>query len=196
MDSDNQNNNQPQVVQQQWQYQSGQLEQPIAPSPAVEPQAEPDRPTVLVSWSASEFVSHEKSVGWYLLLGFLAVLTSAIIFIITREIFSIIVVLVLAIALAVFGNLKPRTLDYALEDSGIQIGDKFFAYGTFKSFAIIEDSTVPSIQLLPQKRFMVPITVYFAPNDEDIIVSTLGNFLPFEHKKRDTVDKISSRIRF
>lgn len=178
----------------EWQYQSGQLEQPMTP---VDEQPARDQKGPLVSWSASEFVSHEKAASWYLLLGLVAVIVAGIIFLITREVFSIVVVIVLAAALAVFGNIKPRTLNYAIDETGIQIGDKFLMYSDFRSFAVVEDDTnMPSVQLLPQRRFMVPITVYFAPPDEDIIVSTLGNFLPFEHKKRDAVDRWSSRIRF
>jgi len=178
----------------EWQYQSGQLEQTAVPADNTPHQGHKGP---LVSWSASEFVSHEKAASWYLFLGIIAVVVAGAIFLITREVFSTIVVIVLAAALAVFGNLKPRTLEYVIDESGIQIGDKFLAYSDLRSFAVVEDdASMPSIQLLPQRRFMVPITVYFAPPDEDIIVSTLGNFLPFEHKKRDAVERWSSRIRF
>ena len=181
---------QPQVAQPQWQYQSGQLE----------PQQNPEQPVQGADstkrWTASEFVSHEKNGSWYIALSFIAVVVAGLTYLITREIFSIIVVLILAVALGVFGALKPRTLDYAIAPDGVTVGNKHFPYETFRSFAIIEDAPVPSIQLLPQKRFMVPITIYFDPNDGDEIIDTLGQFLPFEHKERDMVDKISSRIRF
>ena len=178
------------VSKQQWQYQSGQLEQQTAPEPA------PHHGGDEIRWSASEFVSHDKTTGWYIMLGLIAFVLAGIMFAITREVFSVIVVLVLAVALGVFGALKPRTLEYAIDGDGITVGDKHFTYDMFRSFAIIEDAPVPSIQLLPQKRFMVPITIYFAPTDADVIIDSLGQFLPFEHKKRDAVDKISSRIRF
>ncbi len=181
----------PGVTAPQWQYQSGQLEAAATPE-ATNNDADGPR----VQWTASEFVSHEKSSMWYIQLAAMAVVLSGVIFFVTKEVFSIIVVVVLAIALAVFGALKPRTLDYAIGPDGITVGDKHFSFETFRSFAIIEDGPVPNIQLLPQKRFMVPITIYFAPTDGDKIVETLGDFLPFEHKERDMVDKISSRIRF
>jgi hypothetical protein len=195
MDEQNQQE-QPQVSQPQWQYQSGQLEQPTAPESAQASDVQKSDDTTLVRWTASEFVSHEKNGGWYILLSVIAVVIAGITFVITRELFSIIVVVVLAIAVAVFGALKPRTLDYAVAVDGISVGDKHFSFETFKSFAVIDDAPIPSIQLLPQKRFMVPITMYFDPSDGDSIIEALGQFLPFEHKERDMVDKISSRIRF
>ena len=194
MDEQNQQQ-QPQVSQPQWQYQSGQLEQPQAPEQPATTNTTPDEDN-LVQWTASEFVSHEKNGGWYILLGIVALLIAAITFVITRELFSIIVVFVLALAVGVFGALKPRTLNYAIAPDGITVGEKHFTFETFRSFAVIDDGPVPSIQLLPQKRFMVPITMYFDPNNGDEIIETLGQFLPFEHKERDMVDKISSRIRF
>ncbi|MFO0881989.1 MAG: hypothetical protein U0491_00875 [Candidatus Saccharimonadales bacterium] len=194
MDEQNQQQ-QPQVAEQQWQYQSGQLEQPLAPVQQAATTTVSNEDD-LVQWTASEFVSHEKNGGWYILLGIAALLIAVITFVITKEIFSIIVVFVLALAVGVFGALKPRTLNYAIAPDGITVGEKHFTFETFRSFAVIEDGPVPSIQLLPQKRFMVPITMYFDPNNGDEIIETLGQFLPFEHKERDMVDKISSRIRF
>jgi hypothetical protein len=190
------NNQQPQVEQPNLQYQSGQLEQPIAPTAeqTLEETVSDGKP--LVSWAAPEFVSHEKSAKWYIVLALVAAIFAGVMFVFTREIFSVIVVAVLTVAVGVFGNIKPRDLDYAIFGDGIQVGEKHFSYATFKSFAVIDGEQAPSIQLLPQKRLMVPITIYFAPADTDIIVETLGDFLPFEHKERDFVDKISSRIRF
>lgn len=194
MDEQQQQRDQPQVVPPQWQYQSGQLEQQAGP-PTEESQVV-DSDEGYIRWSASEFVSHEKSSGWFLALGAIAVLVAAILFLFTREIFSVVVVLVLAVALGVFGTIKPRILDYTITPDGISIGEKFFGYDTFRSFSVIEDGPAPYIQLLPQKRLMAPITIYFNPANGDNIIELLGSFLPFEHKERDLVDKITSRIRF
>jgi hypothetical protein len=186
-----------------WQYQSGKLDPTVGydnPAKAnVNQTPDSQLPTAgepSIKWSASEFVSHEKSAGWYVILAVGVVLLAAIIFLITKDIFSTVVVCLIAIILGVFGALKPRVLDYAISASGIQVGTKQFAYDAFKSFSVLDDSALPSIQLLPQKRFMMPITMYFAPNDKEKIVEVLGDYLPLEQKERDLIDKISSRIHF
>lgn len=193
---------QPQVTQPQWQYQSGQLQQQVGygePQPIVS-QADPINEAVetedAIEWSASEFISHEKNGGWYITLIGGSILLAAIIFLLTREFFSIIVVLVLGVALAVFGAVKPRVLTYRLDTNGIQVGERSFGFEVFKSFAVFDDTAVPSVHLVPQKRFMVPITIYFAPNDEERIVEFLGDFLPLEERERDFIDKITSRFHF
>ncbi len=76
------------------------------------------------------------------------------------------------------------------------IGDKNYNFTQFKIFSLIEGSAMPSIQLLPQKKFAVPVSIFVSPEDIDLVINTLGNYLPFEKKQRDFVDKLSSRLRF
>jgi hypothetical protein len=175
-------------------YNSGQLEQQQAPdfSQGV---AEPSHGDA-VSWTASEFIAHEKNGSWYAMLAAGAIILSIIVFIVTKEWFSIIGIAVLAIAVGVFGNVKPRELNYAVAPDGVTIGDKHFGFETFTSFAVLEDGVMPSLQLLPQKRFMVPITMYLDPAQADEIIDALGDYLPYEQKKRDMTERISTRFRF
>lgn len=194
-------NEQPQVVQPQWQYQSGQLQpQNYPPQSPVQPTTENNQQSnndgSLASWSASEFIAHDKPKNWYFILFIIAIVLSALIYLITREIFSVIIVLVLSAAMAVYGRVKPRVLAYAIYPDGFKVGDKLYPYSVFRSFSIMDDTNIPSLQLLPQKRFMVPISVYCTPADIDAIADILGEFLPYEHKERDMIDKFSSRIRF
>jgi hypothetical protein len=152
--------------------------------------------TETVKWTASEFISHEKSRSWYVYLALIAVAIAAAFYFLTKDIFSVVVVGLVMVVMGVFGSLKPRTLDYGISPDGIQIGNKNFTFETFRSFSVMDDSPLPSIQLLPQKRFMVPIVMYFDPKDADHIVKILGDYLPFEHRERDLIDKLSSRLRF
>lgn len=175
------------------QYTSGQLEQSAGYD---QPQAPVQEGEMTISWQASEFVAHEKNGGWFIILAIGSVLLAATIFLITREIFSIVVIGILTVAVGMFASLKPRVLDYRISPDGVIVGEKQFGYETFRSFAVIEEGAMQSIQLLPQKRFMVPITLYLDPNQVDKIIDILGEFLPFEHRERDFIDKLTSRFRF
>lgn len=149
-----------------------------------------------ISWSASEFIAHEKNGAWYAMLIAGALILAILVFVITREWFSIIAIAILAVAIGIFGNLKPKVLNYTVSPNGITAGDKHFEYDVFTSFAVLEDGAMSSLQLLPQKRFMVPITLYLDPAQEDDIIEALGNYLPFEHRERDFTERMSSRFRF
>jgi len=191
---DNQINN-------EWQYQSGKLNPStgIGESNSTGSNDESLNKTIEdmeVKWSASEFVSHEKTTNWYILLTIIVVLIAAIIYFVTKDIFSTVVVGLVAIIVGAYGALKPRVLEYVVNNSGIQIGSKQFPFEDFQSFSILDDSALPGIQLLPQKRFMLPITMYFAPKDGDKIIAILSDYLPYEPKKLDVIEKISTRIHF
>lgn len=186
-----------------WQYQSGNLSPSIGYDDADAQntelgsgQAKSAADHNAVSWSASEFVSNEKTSSWYVLLVAATVVLAGLIYLITREIFSVVVVILVAFALGYFAKLKPRVLDYTVASDGIQVGNRHFMFDEFKSFAVMNDGPIPSIQLLPHKRFMIPLTLYFEPTDGDRIINVLGEYLPFEHRERDVVDKVISKIRF
>ncbi len=150
----------------------------------------------IYTWQASEFATNEKNKSWYLILAGAAILVSGVTFLITREWLSIVVIVVLAVAVGFYGNIKPRTLSYSIEELGIKIGEKFYGFNEFKSFSVLEDMAVPSINLMPIKKLMMPISIYVAPSDLSKVADILGNYLPFEEKQRDFTDKLSHRLRF
>ena len=149
-----------------------------------------------ISWTGSEFIAHEKSAGWYGMLAGGAILLAAIVFVLTHDKISTAVVIVTAAVLGYFGARKPRTLDYKLDDNGVSIGTKFYVYDLFKSFSVVDEGTVSGIVLMPMKRFMPQLTLYYAPADEEKIVNMLADRLPMEEHKTDVVDRFMHRIRF
>ena len=179
----------------QLQYQSGSLTQSGvigAELASTTPIASADS----ISWSASEFVHHEKSAAWYLLVCIASLAVAAAIYFVTKELFSAIVIAIVGVAFSALGALKPKVLEYAIAPDGIKIGEKHFSFEAFRSFAVIEDGAMPSLQLLPHKRLAIAITMYFEPKDGDKIVNILGEYLPFEHRTRELVDKLAAKIRF
>lgn len=149
-----------------------------------------------VEWSASEYVEHEKGNMWFVQFGLVSVGIIGITFLVTRDYISIVVLSVLAVGIGYFAGRKPETLNYKLDSQGIHIGPKLYPVSMFKSFAIVEEGAISSIALLPLKRFMPAITVYFAPDDEKKIVDALGAMLPQEERQQDKVDKLMHKIRF
>jgi hypothetical protein len=208
MDENNQSQNsagnQPEQPAQpsQWQYQSGNLVPQGNFAEPLQPDADQPKPRGAqstqdsISWSASEFTQHEKSANWYVYLAVATVVLGVAIYFLTKEIFSVVVIAIMAIVFGVFAALRPRTVEYSISPAGIKIGPKRFMFEDFRSFAVVEEGALPSIQLLPLKRFAVAISMYFEPKDGDKIVEILGTYLPFEQRDRDLMDKLSSKIHF
>jgi len=172
---------------------------PTAQQPA--PQAAPDSGTSvtgdgIISWTASEFISHEKSIGWYGKLALGAVIIAALIYLLTKDLISTTVVIVCALAFGAIAGRRPRQLRYQISNAGITIGQKQLTYAGFKSFSIVPEGAFSSIIFRPLKRFAPLTTIYYSPNDEDQILDLLSQHLPFEDYKPDPVDNMMRRIRF
>lgn len=149
-----------------------------------------------VVWTASEFVAHDKSAGWYTTLALVAVLVAVGVYFLTRDYVSAGVVIFAAIVFGIFGSHKPRQLQYRLNHRGITIDKKNYSFNEYRSFSVIQEEAFSSITLMPLKRFAPPLSLYFAPEDEEQIINILSATLPFEERNRDAVDALMHRIRF
>lgn len=150
----------------------------------------------VVTWTASEYVAHEKSAGWYTGLLLAVALIGGLVFLITRDVVSVGVVVVAGLVFAVYANHQPRQLQYRLDERGIGVGDKQYSYSEFRSFSVMPEGAFQSIVFMPLKRFSPPLTIYFSPDDETKIADLLVDKLPFEEMRRDAVDSLLRRIRF
>lgn len=149
-----------------------------------------------VNWTASEFISHDKSSTWYLLLALAAVAVAVLVYFITKDKVPTAVVIIVAITFGVMAARRPRELNYVIDQKGVLVGEKLYLYEEFRSFAIVEEEGVQSIWLMPLKRFHPPLTIYFDPNDGQKIVDVLGEYLPIEARQLDAVDRLMHRLRF
>lgn len=149
-----------------------------------------------VEWTGSEFVAHQKSLGWFMMLFLAAAIVAALVYFITKEIFSTAIVVFAAIVFAAAGVHKPRVLAFRLDQSGLTIGQKFYPYGQFKSFAVIEDGAFSSVVFMPLKRFLPPIDIYIPPDNAEKIMEVLSANLPVETRELGLIDTLARRIRF
>ena len=159
--------------------------------------SQPSASAPALSWEASEYIDHEKSGGWYVLLFIGAVVAAVGVYVLTRgDWFATGIVSIAAVLFGIVAARRPRTLKYEISSQGIGIGDKHYAFSEFKTFSLITDTALHSIQLLPLKRFMPPLSMYFPPTEEENVVQTLGNYLPYENRGHDAFDRLMGRIRF
>lgn len=166
-----------------------------APSPALQP-APPAGANDVVSWSASEFIAHHKTAGWYGLLVLATAFIAGIVFLFTRDKISTSVIIFVGVIFGVSAGRKPRTLGYRVDGASLTIGQKVYSYDKFRSFAVVQEDAFSSIVLMPLQRFMPLITIYYDPKDEQRIVDILAERLPVATHKLDWVDQLMRRVRF
>jgi hypothetical protein len=149
-----------------------------------------------VTWQAAEFIAHSKGTGWYVAFIGISLVVIALAYIITHEIFTVVVV---TIAVGMFGFLaarKPRELNYGLTDSGILIGSKFYGYHDFIAFAIMNEGPLSSIDFVPLKRFAPMLSIYCDANVEPDVVDVLTRHLPVARHQRGAIEGLMHRIHF
>lgn len=165
--------------------------------PAAQAGAKPKQSSLKpVSWTASEFIAHTKNTGWYIMLVIGTVILAAIIFLLTKDKITTVIIGIVGGIFGFMGSRQPRELSYTVSDQGVQIGSKQFQYGTFRSFSVVQEVGIESIWFMPMKRFMPIITIYFEPNDQQKIIDVLSNYLPMENRQMDTFDKLMHQLRF
>jgi uncharacterized membrane protein YobD (UPF0266 family) len=170
-------------------------ETPVPPAPAPRPSGKKVTEQS-VEWTASEFIAHQKNVGWYMAVILCGVALAIGVYFFTHDEISTAVVLVVTIAFAVIGARKPRVMAYRLDDKGLTVGQRFHPYSDFKSFTLVEEGAFASLTFLPLKRFMPAVNVYFAPDDADDIMDVVAAYLPYENREPGVFDSLIRRIRF
>lgn len=149
-----------------------------------------------LTWTASEYIAHEKGAGWYMLLVLAGLVAAAADYLLFKDTVSTVVIVLAATAFGVLSARKPHIQQYALTTQGLQIGGKAYFFQDFKNFSVAEEGATASIVFMPMKRFMPPLTVYVAPDLEDRVIDFLSSILPFEQHRTDAVDTLMRRIRF
>lgn len=167
------------------------VEQTLPPTPPP-----PTHPPVSIQWEASEFIQHSKSPVWFLAFAVFAAGMLALGILVLKDWFVTIGFIFMLVAIVVVAVRKPRVLKYALDDSGVHVGDKFFQYNQFHSFGLIQESGLWSVVFMPNARFSPTLSIYFDQDQGEEIVDALAQFLPMEEHKVDAVDKLSRKIRF
>ena len=149
-----------------------------------------------ISWTASEFIAHDKDPKWYGMLALWTFIVTAVIFLVTRDPIASGAVIVVALFFGVYAARQPRQLPYQLDQEGLDIGSRFYDLRQFRSFAVVPEGAFSSIILMPLKRFSPITTIYYPPDDEDAIIEILSAELPYVEHRHDAIDRLMRHIRF
>ncbi|HEY5550151.1 MAG TPA: hypothetical protein VIK37_03080 [Candidatus Saccharimonadales bacterium] len=170
----------------------------VADAPAPQPAAGiPTKPPTdrAFNWTASDFIDHNRGGSWYLLLFLGTAALTVGTYFLTKEYIAVGTIVAVGVIVAIYARQKPKQVTYELSSSGLRIGEKLYAYSLFKSFSLINDGLLNSVQLMPLKKLMPPISAYYQAADEEKITDILGQHLPIEEAKPSGIDRLSRRLR-
>jgi hypothetical protein len=158
-------------------------------------QAEPVDRTPLASWQAAEYIQHHHSPLWYAGLGALTIGFLLLLVLVLHEWLSAVVVLLVVVSIVVYAHRAPRTLAYTLTATGIMIGEKYFPYSDFHSFAVLPYHGQMNVELDPLKRFMPRISLPADEQNLDAVIEVLGPRLPRSDRKPDPIDRLTHYLK-
>ncbi|MCA9327488.1 hypothetical protein KDA14_03090 [Candidatus Saccharibacteria bacterium] len=143
-------------------------------------------------WTAQEYEHDERGLTWYFAYLFGSGLVGVIVYLLTKDVVSAVVVFIAAAGLIYVVARKPREQTFVLDDGRLGIGKSVYALQTFKTFSVDEHGK--NIVLLPMKRFLPPITLYVGEEYRDTVAEYLSHYLPNEQHAPDAVDRLLRKI--
>lgn len=174
-----------------WQYKGNDDQAPNdSEAPAASTYVQP------ISWTASEYVAHQKGASWFVSILFVVAVLVAVVYFVTRDVVSASVIGIIGILFVIFAARRPQVLEYSIDGTGIHVGQKTYPYGQFRSFSVLEDEAVPTIMFMPMRRLGLPLSIHFDPDDSEKILDILGSHLPGEEREAPPVDRLMNKIRF
>lgn len=162
-------------------------------TPHTDPQAPiPQEP---IRWQASEYIHHEKNALWFVVFSIVVLGLMALAILLMQAWTFAVLIAVMAAAVIVYARRPPRILTYTLSVKGLYVGDHLYDLSEFKSFGVIHDGAEFSVMLIPIKRFLPGVTVYFPEELGEQIVDFLGARLAMQELHLDVIDKVVRKLR-
>ena len=149
-----------------------------------------------ISWTASEYIDHKQGPSWYVGLIVLTIALSGITYLMTKDFFPPVIIILLGIIVGTFARRTPRSLEYELSADGLRIANKNYPLELFKSYSFIHDGGMLNLTLMPVKRLMPPVSAYFDAADQEKIASILEDSLPYEEIELDLTERLTRRLHF
>lgn len=176
---------------------------PVAAQPAVYT-AEPVEPTepILepaeqgsIQWQSPEYLQDRRSPWWFVGFWIITIVLMIIALLLIKSWSFAILIPAMAASLTIYSHRPPRIVTYVLTSKGIYINERLHSIVSFKSFGVSREESLPSIVLIPTKRFRPAVTIYFPLEVGEQLVDTLGTRIPMQEVKLDFFDQLIKQLR-
>ena len=147
-----------------------------------------------IQWQAPEYIQDHRSPWWFISFWVVVVILMVVAVVLIKSWSFAILIPAMAAALTIYSHRPPRQLNYVLSSKGLYINEKLHPIGEFKSFGVLHGESLPSIMLIPVKRFRPGLTIYFPVEAGEPIVDMLGSRIPMQDITLDFFDKLIRQL--
>ena len=151
---------------------------------------------MIIKWQAPEYSYFEKDIGWYWLVVIVAIVVVAVALWQRNFLFAIFAILA-AFILIVWGRRKPETVEFELNERGVEIGGGFYSQDQFKQFAIRkEEGDYNKLMLIGKSRFARYLVLPMPKDKLDEIKKCCLNFWTETEFNESLIDELANFVRF
>jgi len=130
----------------------------------------------IIRWKAPDYYTFEKSPYWSLGVGLIAVIASLIL-IYTNNYFPVIIVILAVIVTFQVSHEKPKTQEFALDESGILSRNSYIPYTELKSYWTARHGNKSILYLEPVSSLRGPIVIPLGNQSAEEVRTFLLRFL-------------------
>jgi len=150
---------------------------------------------ILISWTAREFVYHEKSKGWFVGLGILSFAFFIVALLMENYLFAFIIIITAGL-IAMMAAKKPKNIKIAISNKGIYINDDHQSYEKISSFWIFEEDEDKKLSLANKTWPKIPRLVMLESQDPQTVREILKEFIEEREHNETTADIIAKKVQF
>ena len=150
---------------------------------------------IILSWSAPEFVRHDKGPAWFIILG-IVVGIFFIISLLMKNYFFAVLILMAGGLIYIHALKHPRTLKFSLSEEQLKVGDHIFHLSDLKSFWIFEDPDVRLLRLETKRTFMPQLHLPLGDQQPQTLRQAFIQFIPEKKQQESLIDIFSRKIKF
>ncbi len=145
-------------------------------------------------WKAYEFKVSSRPPLWYWAMGagLLAFMGYAFY---TEQWLRLAVGGMLAIVVFLVARMQPREFDHSISDLGVRVGQQFYPYGNFKSFAVVPSEDGPKLVFETKQGYKANLTLQLGSADVEKVRALLKPELPEVEKDEDPVDRMNRMLK-
>lgn len=154
--------------------------------------------TFEISWKAPEYEYHEKDLAWYWISIAVAVFFVALA-VWQRNFLLGIFVILAEIMVMVWGNQKPRTLDFKMTERELTVaGTKSYAYAEIENFSVGQEGQGEWVEIFLDFRKKLRARLRITVHQEDLeeIRSIFASVLKEVEHEESLVDRLEKMVGF
>lgn len=143
-----------------------------------------------IEWEALEHHHVEKGSDWYLALGIVATVASALAIFFGNVLFAIVIALG-ALLMAIVSMREPGIISFAVTPRGVRVDDRLYPFATLSSFCIDEEHPHgPHLLLKSTGLFSTLLVIPLPPEEVERVDDALAARLAEEHMEESIAHRL------